>query len=202
MDLYKKIIRLGRNVTSDLRYGAFLGGVKKTPFADVGAYDTANSDYEVLSHLFSDNMVPNIAGQDVLVDVGCGKGRVLNYWLDKFPGNKIYGIELDPGIATQSSRRLRDYSNVTILCGDVRDLIPTDGSLFYLFNPFDETILNDFLYSLRQSIAGSTAKSISVIYYNPVHIDVFFADEACEVREIILPDRFHKAFLIKLNSDT
>ncbi len=202
MDFYKKIIRLGRNVISDLRYGVFLGGVKKSPFADIGAYDTANSDYEALSFLFSDNIVSNIAERHILVDVGCGKGRVLNYWLNKFPSNKIYGIELDSEIATLISRRLRSYPNVTILCGDVRDLIPTDGTLFYLFNPFDEIILNGFLHSLRQSIAGSTAKSISVIYYNPVHIDVFLADDACEVREVILPDRFHKAFLIKLNSGT
>src|ERR1039458_5149009 len=185
MDSYKKILRFGRNVIRDLRYGGFLGGIKRTPFADCGAYDTANSDYDVLSHLFSDTVVPDIAAQHVLVDVGCGKGRVLNWWLSKFSNNKIYGIELDPEIATITSSRLRNYPNVTILCGDARGLIPADGTLFYLFNPFDKIILIGFLHSLRQSIGGSTAKPISVIYYNPVHIDVFLADYACDVREII-----------------
>lgn len=200
MELHIKISRLARNVVRDMRFGAFLGGVKKTPFENLGANDTGNSDYEVIDYLFSESIVPNLTSDDVLVDVGCGKGRVINYWLDRYPENRIYGIELDPYIAAKAARRLRSYPNVKILSGDARQLVPRDGTLYYMYNPFKEIVLVEFLHSLYQAISGSASKSITVIYYNPVnHIDIFRADKACEVMEISLPSKFHRAFLIKIN---
>ena len=135
-----------------------------------------------------------------MVDIGCGKGRVLNFWLSNFPENKIYGIELDPEVLSATSKRLSNFSNVTLLCGNAINLIPSDGTLFYLFNPFDESVIIRFLNSLHKSIYFSENKKISIVYYNPVHINVFFEDVACNVKEIVLPARFHKAFLIELHS--
>jgi len=201
MDLFKKSIRLYKNITNDIRYGEFLGGVKKTKFALNGAYDTANSDYEALDLIFSRLYSENSNQLDVLVDIGCGKGRVINYWLNRFPSSKIYGIELDPDVAKNTASRLRSYGQVKILCGDARELIPMDASLFYLFNPFNEIVVAAFLQQFRNNISNKTLKPATIIYYNPMHINVFARDSLCTIEEMCLPHRFHKAFIIRVAPD-
>jgi len=101
-----RLVRLARNIVFDLRYGAFLGGVIPTRYLGTGAVNVANSDYAVLPHLF-DRLIEH---DDVLVDVGCGKGRVLNWWLRFYPHHRIVGIELDGEVAEKTRHRLRRHS--------------------------------------------------------------------------------------------
>ena len=54
----------------DLRYGSVLGGLAKTRYGHLDAYDTANSAYEAMSALFEH---VDVADDDVIVDIGCGK---------------------------------------------------------------------------------------------------------------------------------
>src|SRR5215467_3511629 len=75
----------------DLRFGRLLRGVKPTPYSQSGAYATANSSYETVRKLFRERVQP----LDVLVDVGCGKGRVINAWLREDYANRLIGVELD-----------------------------------------------------------------------------------------------------------
>src|SRR4249919_4103205 len=69
--------RLSRNVVIDLRYGPFLGGTVSTRYRHEGAHPVGNSDYLVLRAIFEGR----VQDGDLLVDVGCGRGRVLNHWL-------------------------------------------------------------------------------------------------------------------------
>ncbi len=125
----------------DLRYGRPLGGTIRTRYEHLGAFHSTNRHYSELDVVFAG---VEIEPDDAIVDVGCGKGRSLNWILDHFPANKIYGIELDPEICAKTARRLRRRRNVTIICGDASELIPPDGTLFYLFNPFDGPVMERF----------------------------------------------------------
>lgn len=76
-----QIYRLGVriwNVYYDLPFGAPLWGNGKTRFADLDAEETANTPYTALKLIFKNEI---IGPDDVLVDLGCGKGRVINWWL-------------------------------------------------------------------------------------------------------------------------
>jgi hypothetical protein len=86
-----KFFRLLKNVYLDIRFGGkFLGGMIKTKYESIGAYDTGNSDYNALNYIFT-NML-HIQRDDVIVDVGCGKGRVINFLLHKGLKNKLLFI--------------------------------------------------------------------------------------------------------------
>jgi SAM-dependent methyltransferase len=172
--------RLVRNVVLDLRYGAFLGGTVPSRYRHLGAHDTANSEYDVLAQVFEGRIAPT----DVLVDVGCGKGRVLNWWLSRGLTNRIIGIELDPEIAARTRRRLRRYPNVTILTGDALALLPREGTLFFLFNPFAEWLLPR-LKDRLDAVAGSRA-DVRIIYDNPPDLGLFRDDPAWTVEEFPL----------------
>ena len=185
-------VRLFRNLVRDLRYGAFLGGVKKTPHGECGAYDTANSGYQALEQIFSHPGVAALVRNRTVVDVGCGKGRVLNFLIDALPGQTILGVEIDEAVAKRVARRLKRHRNVTIRAGDVRNLELPDDAVFYLFNPFDASVMREFADRLvREDRRGSV-----LIYYNPMHVDIFEADPNFELREIKLGAGYHRCALI------
>ncbi len=169
-------IRIVRNALIDLRYGGLLSGVVKTRYAHLGAVETANCDYEALSHIFANRIKPS----DVLVDIGCGKGRVINWWLHNGLCNRIIGIELDEEIANRTRQRVRKYKNVTIIAGDAIQNIPADGTLFYLYNPFDAQIMEAFKNRLM-SLFGKDS-DITILYYNCRHVHVFQEDPAWIVK--------------------
>jgi len=150
----------------DIRFGGrFLGGGVETRFASLGAYNTANSDYGALE--FSLSKIRMGSG-DVFVDVGCGKGRVINYLLHRGFTGRIIGVELDDEIASFTRRRLRRYANVQIRSGNILDNLPEDATIFYLFNPFCAEVMKRF----KEKIEASFGRVI-VIYYNDCFIDVF-----------------------------
>jgi hypothetical protein len=134
----------------------------------MGANDVYHTKYSVMPLIF--NLVP-IKERDVLVDVGCGKGRVINYWLSRKLKNRIYGLELDKEIAQRTSKQFAKYKNVSIIPGDAIANIPLNATVFYFYNPFSEDKVRQFEEKLCQLFQG---KSIKVIYYNPKSISVFY----------------------------
>lgn len=186
-----RLLRLARNIAFDLRYGAFLGGVIPTRYAHAGAVNVANSDYGVLPHLF-DGLIED---DDVLVDVGCGKGRVLNWWLRFYPRNRIVGIELDGEVAGKTRHRLRMHSQVVIYSGNVLDNFPEEGTIFYLFNPFDRTLMRQFLARFFASRSQERRKPRKILYYNCVHADLFADDDRLRTRMLAPRDVAHPALV-------
>jgi hypothetical protein len=58
---------------------------------------------------------------------------------------------------------------------------PDDGTLFYLFNPFDAPAMMRFKDRLKESVSRSPIGEATVIYYNCRHLEVFVNDEACNI---------------------
>jgi SAM-dependent methyltransferase len=190
MGLGSRIIRKAHTAWTDLRYGSILKGNITSSYSHLGARGTENSGYDVLPALFADHVRP----EDVLVDIGCGKGRVLNWWLDHYRNHQIYGIELDPVIAEQCRHRLRKFKNVTVLTGDACTLMPENGSLFYLFNPFDGTVMRQFSQTMLGRPRAANGLLRRIIYYNCIHSDVFESDPRFSVRHLNTP--FHHSAII------
>jgi SAM-dependent methyltransferase len=143
-----------------------------------GVIATISTEYGQLQRLF--RRVP-IAPSDVLVDVGCGKGRVLNYWLSLGLQNRLVGIEVDPEIAAATQKRLKGYPNVTIFTGDALDLLPPDATLLFLFHPFEGDNVRRFKRVLTERPTGP---ALTIVYYNSVGLEVFRNDPAFNVREM------------------
>jgi SAM-dependent methyltransferase len=168
------------NVLLDLRYGAMLRGSVATMYPEKGSTETANTAYDVLAEIFPPG---SIREDDVLVDIGCGKGRVLNWWLSRGYRNKIIGIELDPRIAEQTRRRLRRYRNVVVITGDAIENLPPDGTVYYLYNPFKLPVVRAFCDRLAKSLDGS--KEVRIYYFHPsaASLAVFEKDPRWQIAE-------------------
>ena len=180
-----------RSALRDLRYGRPLGGTVRSRYEHLGAFHATNSPYEDLDRIFDGvEMRP----EDVIVDVGAGKGRSLNWLLDRYPANRIYGIELDPELAAATARRLRRYPNVTVVAADATRVIPPEGTVFYLFNPFDAEVTARFARALLER-----ARPATIVYYNAKFLEPFRADDRFAVRELDDPALAHGSAVVTLS---
>ena len=171
--------KMVRNAIRDLRYGALLGGTVRSRYEHLGAHDVGNADYDDLAILFA---AAEVSPEDVIVDVGAGKGRAVNWLLRHHPGNRVVGIELDPEICAATAKRLRRHRHVEILCGDAVELLPADGTLFYLFNPFEADVMERFRDRLVEVRAGRGRTRI--VYYNVKALDLFEDDPRFAARPL------------------
>ena len=169
----------------DLRHGSVLAGNRATRHSDEGAHDVVNTDVTALELIFAGR----IGADDVLVDVGSGKGRVLRWWAARSPARRIVGLELDEEIAAETARRMRREQRVSVVAGDAVANLPDDGTLFYLHNPFGEPVVRAF----RDAVSGRPG--IRILYYNPVHADVFAS--GWSVERVVLGEGFHDLCVIE-----
>lgn len=115
----------------------------------------------------------------VFVDIGSGKGKTL-LLASEFGFKRVVGVEFAGELNAQARRNWTiyrkgreanpDFEVVTIDAAeyDIKD----DENVFYLFNPFDDVVMNKFLRNLDASLARMP-RPIWVIYQNPVNQDVF-----------------------------
>jgi hypothetical protein len=176
----------------------FLGKTKHTPFSHLGSTDSASSTYANLKKIFK---YVEIYPNDVLVDVGCAKGRVINFWLSKGLKNKIIGIELDKEIAERTKNNLKRFSNVEIITGNILVNLPSEGDIFYLFNPFDREVMKSFIDKVLCTFSN---KRITIVYSHCKYLDLYRGnDRFCIDKEFVLNYYIysHNVAIIKYNSN-
>ena len=188
-----KIFRIIHNLIMDLKgVGVFLGGNVKTKYISDGAYDIVNTDYNTLKIIFKGEIGKN----DVIVDVGCGKGRVINYFIQNNVHNNIVGVELDENMAAITRKRFQRYPNVTVITGTIIDNIPSNATIFYLYNPFNSIVMSKFKDKIVEMFYGK--KIIKIIYYNPEHLNVFENDSKWKIEKIVFENMpYHHLAIIK-----
>jgi SAM-dependent methyltransferase len=164
-------LELARDFFLDHNYGGWCGGIVRTPYPELDARVTQSTHYWELMKLFRE--VP-VKESDILVDVGCGKGRVINYWLHMGFKNPIFGVELNQRVAEWTRERFKGYPNVNIITGSILDHIPPLANFFFLYNPFGEGVMEEFKASLRGT--SRDRPDLRILYYNCVHRDVFVND--------------------------
>ena len=110
-----------------------------------------------------------------LIDIGSGKGRVV-MMSSEFPFSSILGVELNPALTTIAQANLPKWSatphactNLQVLNADALSLpIPESPTLLYLYNPFDEHVLQPFLDRLYAASQTRSAP-IDLIYSRAEH---------------------------------
>jgi len=115
---------------------------------------------------------PMIPPETVLVDFGCGKGRVLLGTL-KMGFNEVRGIEFATELCEIARKNYVKYSSnkkfntgYKIIESDVTDYhIHTDENIFFINNPFDEDVFEKVLSNITDSLQRKH-RDILLIYHN------------------------------------
>jgi SAM-dependent methyltransferase len=111
----------------------------------------------------------------VLVDFGCGKGKVL-LLAAEFGFAEVRGIEVSPllcDIARHNCATYREKTNTptqfVIVQADARQYPWTDDEeVFFFFNPFDAVFLEHVIGCIRASLQRRKRK-IWILYGHPLH---------------------------------
>jgi trans-aconitate 2-methyltransferase len=59
----------------------------------------------------------SLTGDEVVLDAGCGSGRVTALLVDRVPRGRVYGVDVAPSMAAHAAQALADRA--TILCQDL-----------------------------------------------------------------------------------
>lgn len=109
-----------------------------------------------------------IRREDVVVDYGCGKGRV-DFFLSHRTGAGTIGIEYDPRIyaAAQENRHTaRSGAGVGFVLGRAEAWeVPPEVTRCYFFNPFSVEILRKVMARILESWYGQPREILLFFYY-------------------------------------
>lgn len=112
--------------------------------------------------------------EDIFYDIGCGMGRIVCA-LARKPLRKCVGVELSNRlceVARQNAANLRRRkAPIEIVSGDAATADLSDGTIYFMFNPFGAATLRDTLENIRNSLE-TQPRGIKILYYNSVHDSV------------------------------
>ena len=111
-------------------------------------FPVQSATYRILKKLLPE---VEIGKDDVFVDIGCGLGRLMGYlFLNGKRGKKNYGVDINSNAAEFARQVFANDPDVTILCEDATKVRIDGGTVFLMYNPFGEGVLNDFLDHLEE----------------------------------------------------
>lgn len=118
-------------------------------------------------------------GEDVFYDIGCGKGRVVCL-AARGQLRRVVGIEMSAtlcALARDNVARLHGRQTpVEIRCEDAVRADLSDGTIYFLYNPFGAETMRGVLENIHLSLDRNPRK-VRFAYYNPRCEQVF---QACQ----------------------
>jgi hypothetical protein len=133
--------------------------------ADEYYYPYEPTPYSVLQRLAESDFVSK---ETVLVDYGCGKGRV-GFYLNYVLGCQTIGVECEVGVYWQAKENQSTYikaaksGSVGFVLGKAEEFLISEANSFYFFNPFSVEILK-----------GVIGRILDSYYDNPREMTLFF----------------------------
>ena len=169
-DLEMALFVIRREIAGERKYGLRTIGTHYLGDAISDSAKAQATQYEPINYYSAEwllNQITDAEKQTGFLDVGCGKGRVLAM-AEYYGFEDITGIELSPGLC--KSVKPGKYE---VLCEDARRMKVSDRTgVIFLFNPFNEAAMVDFVERVKESWARRPRK-IKVLYANPQHKNVW-----------------------------
>ena len=159
--------------------------------SDEYRYPYEPTPYDVLNRLANSGF---FSSSDVVLDYGCGKGRV-GFYLNYVIGCYTIGIEYDKRICEYAWQNQKSYigkKSVEILCMNAEDYEIENADSFYFFNPFSVEILRTVIGQIRNSYYSNPRQMRLFFYYpNDEYVAYLMSENVLEyVGEIDCRDLF------------
>jgi 16S rRNA G966 N2-methylase RsmD len=106
---------------------------------------------------------------DILIDIGCGKGRVC-FAAATYNIKKIIGIELHDGLAKAAIENLKKLKlsrkSIQIINADASSYRFSDETVVFLYNPFGYKTIDQLLKNIKVSLEQNP-RNLRIAYLNP-----------------------------------
>lgn len=141
----------------------------------------------------------SVGPDDVFVDLGSGKGRVVLQAARHYPFRRVIGVECSPELTARAADNLVAWRG-RLRCRDV-ELVTEDATLWdppadltvaYLHNPFSGDVFAAAVHRLVR-LVERTGSPLRIVYVNPREHEALVATEG--IAEVAAPP----ALLLKLN---
>lgn len=132
--------------------------------ADQFHYPYEPTPYSVLTRLAESGYINR---KSILIDYGCGKGRVgfyLNYELKC----RTIGIEYDERLYRKAMENKSTYvkeRNVEFICGNAEEYEIYEADCFYFFNPFSIEVMKSVMGQITKSYYAAPRNMLLFFYY-------------------------------------
>lgn len=168
--------------------------------------DEYHYPYEPTPYAVLDRLVERgyITKENIVVDYGCGKGRV-SFFLNHEIGCKVIGVDFDERMCEAAVANLKKYGllgadetgsdgaqKIEFVCKGAEKYEIEDADCFYFFNPFSVEILQSVVGKIKKSYYHCP-REIQLFFYYPSDEYVSFlmsVPELCFVDEIEYGDLF------------
>lgn len=155
---------------SELRTDALLG--IRTTGRDESHATQDNNPYEPTPYAVLDRLASSglVGKRNVLVDYGCGKGRV-GFYLAYQARCRSIGVEVDPWLFECAQRNHAStrapQGRVSFELADAATWeVPAEADRFYFFNPFSAEVFAHVLGQVRASL-DAYPRAVTLLCYYP-----------------------------------
>jgi len=184
-------------IKSEITWDKFLK--IKTTGRDASRSDQYRYPYEPTPYLVLERLVNSglLRKSDVILDYGCGKGRV-GFFLSYQTRAKTIGIEYDERIfegAIENQKTANSADRACLIMQNAEDYeVPSEVNSCYFFNPFSVEILRKVMARIIESYYLEPRKILLFFYYPSVEYLSYLltVDELEYLDEIDCRDLFNE----------
>lgn len=143
---------------------------------DYQNYGYDPTPYIVLEELIKLNLIKK---EDVLLDYGCGKGRI-EFFINNQVGCRVIGLDHSERLLKMASMNLEKYGktdNIVFVHSKAEEYHPDEANIFYLFNPFSTKIFRQVLRRIEESRDRNPRDIIIFFYYSTIEYKMYLPTE-------------------------
>lgn len=183
-DIRLAIFIIRNEIKGEKKYGITTTGIDDLKSTIPKAVLAHASVYQPINYFIAELLFDQITYQDlqgVLLDLGCGKGRVLAV-AAAYGFKQIIGVDFSTALCEEAEAtsaivmKKNTQIKIDVECIDAANyVIPATVSTIFLFNPFDALIMQQVIKQIKKS-QQLNPRSIKILYANPV-CKVLFLEE-------------------------
>ena len=166
------------------RYNIMTRGAAPSPHSDANHYG-----YLAYYTYFSIFDWLKLKSTDVVVDLGCGKGRV-SCIAARYPIEASIGVDIDPPLAeiarANAARMKSRRADLKIVCQSATEFDCDDVNVVVMFHPFGSETMRTVLACWEQSLARRP-REFRIVYGNPLLSPMLAAKPWLSLFECWLP---------------
>ena len=152
-----------------------------TGIIDYSHEDDDNYGYDPTPYVVLNDLIQLelLKKEDVVVDYGCGKGRI-EFFLNSQVGCKVIGIEHEEKLIEKANENLKQYGNdenIIFIHSKAEDYVPDEANCFYFFNPFSTKIFRKVLERIGESYKRQPRDILIFFYYSTIEYKLYLRSE-------------------------
>ncbi|WP_407410789.1 methyltransferase domain-containing protein [Methanobrevibacter sp.] len=152
-----------------------------TESVDYSDEDNQNYGYDPTPYIVLERLVELdiLKKDDVVVDYGCGKGRIC-FFINSQVGCRIIGIDHSERLLEIARENLESYgdgADIDFVNSKAEDYVPDGANCLYFFNPFSSHVFQDVLRRIGESYGRNPREILIFFYYSTIEYRLYLPTE-------------------------